>query len=63
MVSHAFGISRRIKQILEVPGNSACADCGQENPRWASINLGITLCIACSGVHRCVAHLTCVKSL
>ena len=25
---------------------------GAPNPDWASINLGITLCIQCSGIHR-----------
>ena len=34
------------------PGNRACCDCGEAEPRWASINLGVTLCIECSGVHR-----------
>lgn len=31
--------------LLKIPGNDACCDCGSPNPRWASINLGITLCI------------------
>jgi len=31
--------------ILKIPGNSACCDCGSPNPQWASINLGVTLCI------------------
>uniref|UniRef100_A0A8C4S7Z9 Arf-GAP with coiled-coil, ANK repeat and PH domain-containing protein n=1 Tax=Erpetoichthys calabaricus TaxID=27687 RepID=A0A8C4S7Z9_ERPCA len=35
-------------------GNHQCCDCGQPEPRWASINLGITLCIECSGIHRYV---------
>jgi hypothetical protein len=36
-----------------------CAD-----PDWASINLGITLCIECAGVHRSLgAHITKVRSL
>lgn len=38
--------------ILAHPGNELCADCGAEEPRWASINLGITLCIQCAGIHR-----------
>lgn len=33
-------------------GNDACADCGAADPDWASLNLGILLCIECSGVHR-----------
>jgi hypothetical protein len=33
------------EQMLKIPGNDHCCDCGIMNPRWASINLGITLCI------------------
>ena len=51
-------------QILKIPGNSKCCDCGNEDPKWASINLGITLCIACSGVHRSLGvHYSKVRSL
>ncbi|KAK6045411.1 putative GTP-ase activating protein [Cooperia oncophora] len=40
------------EQIRRVPGNERCADCGSEQPKWVSINLGVVLCIECSGVHR-----------
>eukprot|EP00793_Prasinoderma_coloniale_P006041 PRCOL_00004515-RA len=33
-------------------GNAKCVDCGAERPDWASMNLGVLLCIECSGVHR-----------
>ncbi|KRY33937.1 Arf-GAP with coiled-coil, ANK repeat and PH domain-containing protein 2, partial [Trichinella spiralis] len=39
-------------EILNVCGNQQCADCGSKNPKWASVNLGITLCIECCGIHR-----------
>jgi Arf-GAP/coiled-coil/ANK repeat/PH domain-containing protein len=35
-----------------VPGNGFCADCDMPEPDWASLNLGIMLCLQCSGVHR-----------
>nr|XP_033486370.1 BAR_ACAPs and ArfGap_ACAP domain-containing protein [Epinephelus lanceolatus] len=40
-----------LSMALSGPGNLRCCDCGEEDPRWASINLGITMCIECSGIH------------
>ncbi|XP_062328320.1 BAR_ACAPs and ArfGap_ACAP domain-containing protein [Osmerus eperlanus] len=49
---------------LQGPGNQRCCDCGEEQPRWASINLGITMCIECSGIHRSLGvHVSKVRSL
>ena len=39
-----------VRKILK--NNSFCADCNADNPDWASLNLGVFLCIECSGVHR-----------
>lgn len=41
-----------LEDIQAIPGNRQCCDCGEPSPDWASINLGITLCIVCSGIHR-----------
>lgn len=38
--------------LREIPGNDKCAECGVSEPNWASLNLGILICIECSGIHR-----------
>ena len=38
--------------LQRVCGNDKCADCGAPEPDWASLNLGVLVCIECSGVHR-----------
>jgi hypothetical protein len=39
-------------QLLSLPGNSCCVDCGNLNPEWASVTYGVLLCVRCSGRHR-----------
>ena len=44
--------------------NPTCADCGAPQPDWASINLGVLICIECSGIHRALGvHLSKVRSV
>ncbi|KAI9093787.1 hypothetical protein DFS34DRAFT_630350 [Phlyctochytrium arcticum] len=54
-----------MKKVLAVPGNDRCADCGsQDDVEWVSCNLGIILCITCSGIHRGLGrHVSKMKSL
>uniref|UniRef100_A0A3P8XKM0 Arf-GAP with coiled-coil, ANK repeat and PH domain-containing protein n=1 Tax=Esox lucius TaxID=8010 RepID=A0A3P8XKM0_ESOLU len=53
-----------LHRIQCLPGNEYCCDCGQADPRWASINLGVLLCIECSGIHRSLGvHCSKVRSL
>eukprot|EP00727_Mastigamoeba_balamuthi_P011473 m51a1_g6949 hypothetical protein (1524) ;mRNA; r:14698-23684 len=42
----------RLLPIIEMAGNDVCADCGEPKPCWASTNLGVLLCLKCSGAHR-----------
>lgn len=54
-----------IKQLLKLEGNKTCADCKRnKHPRWASWNLGVFICIRCSGIHRGMGtHISRVKSV
>ncbi|KAK8529137.1 hypothetical protein V6N12_059927 [Hibiscus sabdariffa] len=50
--------------LREIPGNDVCAECNAQEPSWASLNLGILVCIECSGVHRNLGvHISKVRSL
>lgn len=52
------------ERIRKAEGNSYCADCSAPRPDWASINLGILVCIECSGIHRSLGvHVSKVRSL
>uniref|UniRef100_A0A8C1TWN3 Arf-GAP with coiled-coil, ANK repeat and PH domain-containing protein n=1 Tax=Cyprinus carpio TaxID=7962 RepID=A0A8C1TWN3_CYPCA len=53
-----------LEEVQAISGNGQCCDCGEPGPDWASINLGITLCITCSGIHRSLGvHFSKVRSL
>lgn len=53
----------RLNSILNKPGNKTCADCNGRNPRWASISLGVFVCIRCCGIHRALGtHISKMKS-
>ncbi|KAG5531765.1 hypothetical protein RHGRI_026401 [Rhododendron griersonianum] len=52
------------KVLREIPGNNLCAECVSPDPDWASLNLGILMCIECSGVHRNLGvHISKVRSI
>ncbi|KAH8666734.1 hypothetical protein BX600DRAFT_511636 [Xylariales sp. PMI_506] len=54
-----------IKSLLKLESNKICADCKKnKHPRWASWNLGVFICIRCSGIHRGMGtHISRVKSV
>uniref|UniRef100_A0A1J3I5P2 ADP-ribosylation factor GTPase-activating protein AGD1 n=3 Tax=Noccaea caerulescens TaxID=107243 RepID=A0A1J3I5P2_NOCCA len=53
-----------IDVLTRVLGNEKCADCGAPEPDWASLNLGVLICIECSGIHRNLGvHISKVRSL
>nr|XP_054378222.1 arf-GAP with GTPase, ANK repeat and PH domain-containing protein 9 isoform X1 [Pongo abelii] len=53
-----------LQSIQNMRGNSHCVDCETQNPKWASLNLGVLMCIECSGIHRSLGtRLSRVRSL
>ncbi|KAG6500966.1 hypothetical protein ZIOFF_040829 [Zingiber officinale] len=52
-----------LEGLLKLSENKECADCKSKGPRWASVNLGIFLCMQCSGIHRSLGvHISKVRS-
>ena len=53
-----------MKNIISLPSNQSCFDCGNKSPTWSSPYLGILLCIECAGRHRSYGtHISFVKSI
>ena len=53
-----------LQRLRKISGNEYCMDCGIDNPDWASINLGIFICLECSGKHRSLGtHISFVRSV
>lgn len=58
------GNIRRLKELLAQSDNRICADCGAPDPKWASANIGVFLCLKCCGVHRSLGtHISKVLSV
>ncbi|KAF3450302.1 hypothetical protein FNV43_RR06382 [Rhamnella rubrinervis] len=55
---------RRLKDLLLQKDNRNCADCGAPDPKWASANIGVFICLKCCGVHRSLGtHISKVLSV
>ncbi|EJD54941.1 Arf GTPase activating protein, partial [Auricularia subglabra TFB-10046 SS5] len=56
--------TKTLRELVKRPENKVCADCKRNDPRWASWNLGVFVCIRCSGIHRSMGtHISKVKSV
>jgi len=43
---------KKLLEIRDLPENRVCADCGARGTVWASVNLGVFLCMTCGSHHR-----------
>ncbi|KAL3576526.1 hypothetical protein D5086_021809 [Populus alba] len=63
-LKHAASGKRRLKDLLLQSDNRFCADCGAPDPKWASANIGVFICLKCCGVHRSLGtHISKVLSV
>eukprot|EP01125_Pyxidicula_operculata_P017769 TRINITY_DN6269_c0_g1_i1.p2 TRINITY_DN6269_c0_g1~~TRINITY_DN6269_c0_g1_i1.p2 ORF type:complete len:185 (-),score=10.69 TRINITY_DN6269_c0_g1_i1:182-736(-) len=57
------GYAAEVAKVASKKENQRCFECGSPS-HWASVNLGIFLCIKCAGEHRGLGvHLSTVRSL
>ncbi|CAJ2657977.1 unnamed protein product [Trifolium pratense] len=55
---------RRLKDLLLQKDNRVCSDCNAPDPKWASANIGVFICLKCCGVHRSLGtHISKVLSV
>ncbi|XP_063938750.1 ADP-ribosylation factor GTPase-activating protein AGD12 isoform X4 [Daucus carota subsp. sativus] len=55
---------RKLKYLLLEKDNRVCADCSAPEPKWASANIGVFICLKCCDVHRSLgSHVSKVLSV
>ncbi|KAG5136445.1 hypothetical protein JHK82_021176 [Glycine max] len=52
MIGRFLTGKRRLQDLLLQKDNRFCADCNAPDPKWASANIGVFVCLKCCGVHR-----------
>jgi len=53
---------RILERLRRDPRNASCAECGEGGTCWASVNLGVFVCLRCADVHRALGtHVSKVK--
>lgn len=53
-----------VDKIVQIYCNSTCADCKRQRSSWASVSIGVFLCIDCAGIHRSFGtHISRIKSI
>jgi Zn ribbon nucleic-acid-binding protein len=53
MKTNENSLNKQLQSLRDIPANRDCADCGAKGcTMWASVNLGVFLCITCGSHHR-----------
>jgi hypothetical protein len=52
MLQNEGSLMKKMNELRDLPENRICADCGTKGTIWASVNLGIFLCMTCGAHHR-----------
>ncbi|KAI5384789.1 ADP-ribosylation factor GTPase-activating protein agd12, variant 2 [Lathyrus oleraceus] len=64
MIGRSLTGKKRLKDLLVQKDNRFCADCGSPDPKWASANIGVFVCLKCCGVHRSLGtHISRILSV
>jgi hypothetical protein len=52
MQRNEANLFKELQALRDLPENRVCADCGVRGTVWASVNLGVFLCMTCGSHHR-----------